>query len=342
MSDSYDQFEQRKKDHIRLALMQENQASELNNLDDVILEHEALPDINFNDIDISSIRFLKKVNNPFIVASMTAGHKDANKINYNLVSACARMNWAMGVGSQRRELTDATAAFDWVSIKKDFPDVNLFSNLGIAQVIHSSIYNIQKIIESIDATALIVHCNALQECMQMEGTTNFKGALNAIEHLIKVLDVPVVVKETGCGFSKKTLQQLNEIGVSAVEVSGLGGTHWGRIEGKRAGDDAIRQRAAVTFANWGITSVKSVIYASLIKPKYEIWGSGGARNGLDAAKLIALGATTISFAQALLQAALESEAAVITIMQTIEYELRVAMFCTGSETLSDLKEKVCL
>lgn len=342
MSDYYKQFEQRKQEHIKFALLEENQTVALNELDKISLIHEALPDINFSEIDITSSRFSKEVLNPFTVASMTAGHKDAFKINHNLVQACAQMSWAMGVGSQRRELTDSKASFDWVNIRRDFPKVSLFSNLGIAQVIYHSISDIKKIIESIEACALIVHCNPLQECIQPEGTPDFKGSLKALENLVKNLDIPLIIKETGCGFSKNTLKKLNEIGVSGVEVSGLGGTHWGRIEGKRAIDDTIRQRAAITFANWGITSVKSVVDAISLNPTYEVWGSGGVRNGLDAAKLIALGASTISFAKPLLKAALDSKEAVITLMQTIEYELKVAMFCTGSMRLNDLKEKVCL
>ena len=155
------------------------------------------------------------------------------------------------------------------------------------------------------------------------------------------LPLPVIVKETGCGFSIPTLKRLNDIGVAAVDVSGLGGTHWGRIEGHRVIDDPKRSHAAVSFKNWGIDTVTSVSNASNIIPNYEIWGSGGVRHGLDAAKLIALGATTIGFAKPLLQAALQSADDVVSVMETMEYELKVAMFCTGSLVLDDLKGKVC-
>ena len=159
---------------------------------------------------------------------------------------------------------------------------------------------------------------------------------------MKGLSLPVVVKETGCGFSQSTLRRLNDIGVAAVDVSGLGGTHWGRIEGHRAHHEPIRHQAAKTFAHWGIDTVQSLINALAIEPAFEMWGSGGVRHGLDAAKLFALGASTVGFAQPMLRAALQSSDEVMGVMASIEYELRVAMFCTGSRTLNDLKEKACL
>lgn len=339
MADHFRQFEQRKQDHIKLALLQDNQTSDLNALDSLHLIHEALPDLDFEELDISSQRFHQTIPTPFFISSMTAGHQDAKAINRALLAACKACGWAMGVGSQRRELNDNQAAFEWAPLRQDYPEVNLFSNLGIAQLITTPIDDILKLTDALNAQALIIHFNALQECIQPEGTPQFKGAWQAIEELVKALPLPVIVKETGCGFSKKTLMRLNDTGVAAVDVSGLGGTHWGRIEGHRASHDPIRQQTAASFANWGIDTVASVKQAQSIQPNFEIWGSGGVRQGLDAAKLIALGASSIGFAKPMLEAALKSEDEVILLMKTIEYELKVAMFCTGSKTLSDLKEK---
>lgn len=341
MQNDYSQFEQRKREHIELALMPDNQSSELNPFDDFSLIHEALPDLNFNDICITSKRFNKPVSKPFLVSSMTAGHANAININQRLIEACSQSGWAMGVGSQRRELTDKKAAFEWSALRRNFPNVNLFSNIGIAQLINTSFADIQQLIDSLQAEALIIHCNPLQECIQPEGTTNFKGCWNALAQLVKSLPTPIIIKETGCGFSKNTLSRLNDIGVSAVDVSGLGGTHWGRIEGHRAAHDVQRYQASHTFRNWGINTLQSVKNATSINPKFEVWGSGGVRQGLDAAKLIALGVSTVGFAKPMLEAALESTEQVLDRMSTIEYELKTAMFCTGSLVLSDLKEKAC-
>lgn len=341
MSNDYNQFEKRKQDHIALALMPVNQADECNTFDTIKLAHEALPDLNFNEIELRSSRFSEVVVKPFLVSSMTAGHQDAGIINRNLLEACHSNGWAMGVGSQRRELSDEMAAREWHSLRADFPTVPLFSNIGIAQLLEVPHHKIQKACESLNARALIIHCNPLQEVIQPEGTPHFKGCWHRLEQLVLESALPVIVKETGCGFSKTTLQRLNDIGVAAVDISGLGGTHWGRIEGHRAVHNGVQQTAAITFKNWGVDTISSIKAALSCEPNFEIWGSGGVRNGLDAAKLLALGATTVGFAKPMLESALRSAEDVSLLMQTIEYELRVAMFCTGSRCISDLKEKVC-
>ncbi|RUR11598.1 type 2 isopentenyl-diphosphate Delta-isomerase [Legionella sp. km772] len=342
MAKDYSQFEQRKRDHIELALMPANQSSELNAFDTYSLIHEALPDINFKDISIQGHRFNQPVQKPFIISSMTAGHANAININRCLIEACSQADWAMGVGSQRRELTDKQAALEWESLRRDFPKVSLYSNLGIAQIIGTPLAAIERLLESLQASALIIHCNPLQESIQPEGTTDFKGSWEALKHLTQQLDTPIIIKETGCGFSKSTLSRLNDLGIKAVDVSGTGGTHWGRIEGYRAAHHEIKHQTALTFRNWGIDTIQSIKNAMEIKPHFEIWGSGGVRHGLDAAKLFALGATTVGFAKPMLEVALQSPEQVLQKMALIEYELKTAMFCTGSLVLSDLKEKICL
>ncbi|QMT58838.1 MULTISPECIES: type 2 isopentenyl-diphosphate Delta-isomerase [unclassified Legionella] len=340
MTNNYEEFEQRKQDHIKLALMPENQTAELSTFESINLIHDALPDLNFDEISIKSFRFGQVVEKPFLISSMTAGHRHAKHINHNLVEACSLNGWAMGVGSQRRELTDPKAAFEWHDLRRDFPEVHLYSNLGIAQLITTPLSDIQRLTDALQANGLIIHCNPLQECMQPEGTTTYKGGWQALADLVKKLPLPVIVKETGCGFSKATMTRLNDIGIAAIDVGGLGGTHWGRIEGHRAIHDPIRQQAAITFRNWGIDTVTSIKHAAALKPSFEIWGSGGVMNGLNAAKLFALGATTVGYARPLLEAALESTEHVSLCMQSIEYELKVAMFCTGSQNLNDLSSKV--
>lgn len=342
MSSTYSQFEKRKQDHIDLALMPCNQTEDLSMLDRISLIHDALPDLNFNEIDISTIRLKKKAETPFFVSSMTAGHRDAKNINNNLMAAAEQSGWAMGVGSQRRELSDNNAYKEWQSLRKNHPVVSLFGNLGISQLILSNLDDVCRLTDALQADGLIIHCNPLQECIQPEGTPDFKGCWQALERLVNKISLPVIIKETGCGFSKASCKRLIELGISVIDISGLGGTHWGRIEGHRAPEASIKKRASVTFKNWGIDTVTSLIDARSLNETTEFWGSGGVRNGLDAAKLIALGASTIGFAKPLLKSALNSAELVLDDMRTIEYELKVAMFCTGSSVLSDLKEKLCL
>lgn len=339
MITNYPEFEKRKQDHIELALQSSNQASEMNTLDTIQLRHNALPDLDFEQLTLKTSRLGRAVKAPFLVSSMTAGHQDATKINQHLLQACAEMGWTMGVGSQRRELTDPKAAFEWAPLRKNFPQVPLLSNIGIAQLIEFSVSDIQKLIDSLQAEALIVHCNPLQEVIQPEGTPSFKGCWSALENIVQQLDLAVIVKETGCGFSQETLQRLHDIGVAAVDISGLGGTHWGRIEGHRSPKETLLNQAAHTYRNWGIDTVQSIRYAAHLNPCYEIWGSGGVRHGLDAARLFALGVTMVGYAKPMLEAALDSVEKVIERMQLIEYELKIAMFCTGSKTIADLRGK---
>lgn len=333
------QFESRKRDHIRLSLADKNQASGESGLDRVLLIHEALPDLNFKNVSLAQISLKTKCKTPFLVSSMTAGHDKSTELNVLLARACQERGWRMGVGSQRRELNDLAAAAEWKSLRKSAGKVQLLGNLGLAQLIKTKTSAIERLVDSLEATAMIIHLNALQECLQPEGTTDFKGGLKAIEKLCKNLSVPVIVKETGCGFSHSTLKRLKGTGIAAVDVSGLGGTHWGRIEGDRAPSDDVRYAAALSFANWGIPTVDSVADAVSIKPKYEVWASGGVRSGLDAAKLLAMGASIVGFAKPILEGALAGEEVLIQRMATFEFELKTALFCTGSEDIQELQRK---
>ncbi len=339
MDEVISHFEQRKKDHIELALNPIHQTDAYNFFDEYQLIHEAIPDINFSDIDLSSYSLGHLRSTPFFISSMTAGHQHAKTINGHLLAACQESGWAMGVGSQRRELFDKDAASEWQLLRAIYPDVMVMANIGIAQLIETPISTLKSLITNLRAQAFIVHCNPLQEVIQPEGTTSFKGAWQALEHFVSHIGVPVVVKETGCGFSAKTLQRLNDIGVHAIDVSGMGGTHWGRIEGSRAKQDILRSHAALTFANWGISTVNVLHQAKSMFLQAEIWGSGGIRHGLDAAKAIALGAAQVGIAKPILACALESAEKVQEKMKIFEYELKVAMFCTGSQNIQALKQQ---
>jgi len=343
------QFEDRKREHIRHALDPSHQALGLSGLGDIHLQHEALPDLNLEEIQLQSSCLSHSLATPFFIAGMTAGHADAAHLNRTLALACQSRGWAMGVGSQRRELEAqgkkdllATQVDSWSKLRDDAPDLILFANLGISQLLGTSIAAVRRLVESISAQALVIHLNALQESIQPEGTPSFRGAFDVLKQVCEEIGVPVVVKETGCGFSKSTLKRLAEIGLSAVDVSGLGGTHWGRIEGARAKaaeGSEVFSGAAETFAEWGESTVDSVLAAREVLGKTEIWASGGVRNGLDAAKLIALGAHRVGYAKPALEAAIQGSEALDQWMLRQEYELRVALFCTGCSSTDVLRHK---
>lgn len=354
-------FESRKREHIQLALNPAHQAVGLGRLDAVRLVHEALPDVDFNEVSLESACLGQVLPTPFYIAGMTAGHPDAVRINETLARACQRRGWAMGVGSQRRELegrpfpgagstpSEADDApwggsvprsiDDWRRLRDLCPDLVLFANLGISQIRLAKLKDIQRLVRDLGARALAVHANALQEALQPEGTPQFRGGLSALRRLCGELDARVILKETGCGFSGATLRRIAGLGLAAVDVSGLGGTHWGRIEGKRAEAESLQARAAVTFAGWGESTVDSVLAGAdaLAGSGTAVWASGGIRSGLDAAKLIALGAERVGYAQPALEAALQGDKAIDGWMAQQEFELKVALFCTGSRSLTELR-----
>ncbi len=342
------QFEGRKRDHIAFALKRENEAFGRSGIDQIRLDHEALPDLNFSNVSLRSRSLGEVTATPFLVSSMTAGHSSSLEMNRTMAVVCAKRGWWMGVGSQRRELHDFTAREEWREIRKTAPSAVLLGNLGIAQVIETDAEVIKALIENLEAKAMIIHLNALQECLQPEGTPQFAGGLTKIAQLVKQLPVPVIIKETGCGISASTARRLVETGVSAIDVGGFGGTHWGRIEGARAPAESVQREAASTFADWGIPTVESVrqvssacseLIANRTGMVSEIWASGGIRSGLDAAKMLALGATKVGFAKPILEVAIQGEAALDHRMEVIEYELKTALFCTGSRDVDSLRGK---
>jgi isopentenyl-diphosphate Delta-isomerase len=333
-------FEGRKRDHLRYALDPAHQAVGLSGLERVHLVHEALPEMDLADVRLQAACLGQPLATPFYVAGMTAGHEAARRINEALAAACHDRGWALGVGSQRRELEGGSLP-EWEELRARARDgLFLIANLGITQLIGAEVDRVQGLVESVGARALAIHLNALQECIQPEGTPQFRGALAAVRAICRDLAVPVVVKETGCGMSGSTAGRLADAGARALDVSGLGGTHWGRIEGARGAPASPRSRAAVTFANWGESTVDSVRAARSAAPRCELWASGGVRTGLDAAKLLALGADRVGYARPALEAALAGSDLLRQWMETQEFELRIAMFCSGAGDVAALRQSL--
>lgn len=332
------QFEQRKKDHIKLALEKSQQATKARDFDRLELLHDALPEINFEDVKLNIQSLSRECPTAFFVSSMTAGHKQGEVINARLADACEQMGWRLAVGSQRRELTDLTAQKEWAKIRKKSKDTNFLGNIGLSQLIETKKSDIQRLIDNLEPEAFIVHLNPLQECLQSEGTPQFKGGVEAIQRLCEDIKIPVVVKETGCGFSPNALKKLKKTKIAALDVAGLGGTHWGRVEAARLEAKDFRSRSGEVFGHWGQGTVESILAAKEAGLACEIWGSGGVRNGLDAAKLIALGATQIGVAMPMMVAAQKSTDDVVQLMKSFEFELKTALFCTGQRTMTEIQQ----
>ncbi|MCB0394037.1 MAG: type 2 isopentenyl-diphosphate Delta-isomerase [Bdellovibrionales bacterium] len=338
-AESTSQFEKRKQDHIDLALKASNQATGLSGLDQIQLQHTCLPEIDLQDVTLNSNILGEERRSPFFVCGMTAGHRDGQQINQILAEACENSGWILGVGSQRRQLFDRSSESEWVSVRKKAPNAFIIANLGLSQLVETETDDVKRLVESLNANALVIHTNPMQESIQPEGTPFFRGGLRALERLVQSNFAPILFKETGCGISREMAQVLSKTGVKAVDVSGLGGTHWGRIEGDRAPIDSHFQRAAQTFANWGISTVDSVLNCVDSSAEFEIWASGGVRTGLDAAKLLTLGANAVGLAKPVLEAALKGVESVEHFMSVVEYETRVALFCTGCESIQQLRSR---
>ena len=332
------EFSHRKKDHIFLSLKEQNEASGANGFSSIRLPHSALPEMDFSEVDISTQIFNKTLKTPFVVTGMTGGWDGSLEINRSIAHACEKRGWVMGVGSQRRQIFDPAAGKEWQEIRKECPHLILLGNIGLSQLIQTETAIIEDLVSSLKASAMVIHTNPLQEALQPEGTPQFKGGLKALENLCRKLSVPVILKETGCGFSKKTLQTLSEIGLFAVDISGYGGTHWGRIEGDRTDKEHFLYGASEAFKNWGISTVDSLCFAKEVKKDYEVWASGGIRNGCDSAKALVLGAGRIGIARPIIQSALKGENELDKMMARLEYELKIALFCSGCKNI----EEICL
>ena len=244
----------------------------------------------------------------------------------------------MGVGSQRKELDNSEADLEWKKIKQKYPKSLLLGNLGLTQVISSTTDSVQRLVDNLEAEALFIHTNPLQEALQDEGTPNFRGGLKALENLVKKISVPIIVKEVGFGFSLSTLTQLSETGIAAVDISGKGGTHWGRIEGLRS-QSPMASEMSLTFSDWGFTTLEILKNLNGKKMPFQIWASGGIRNGLDAAKCLSVGSTMVGLAQPWLKAALHSEEKLDELYNRLQTELKMALFCTGSVNVQDLRSR---
>ncbi|MFN7454417.1 MAG: type 2 isopentenyl-diphosphate Delta-isomerase [Pseudobdellovibrionaceae bacterium] len=335
-----DVFESRKKDHIRISLEERSQiAPSLKGLEKIRLVHEALPEFAFQDVDLSVQVLGQMLKTPLYISSMTAGHAEGQSINLKLAKAAEAQGWLMGVGSQRKELEDSSASSEWKEIRRQAPKAVLFGNLGIAEVIRSPVAQIQKLVDSLEAQGFFIHLNPLQEALQPEGHADFIGGMKAIEKVVKSLSVPVVVKEVGCGISVSTMKRLADVGVQTIDVSGLGGTHWGRIEGFRAETESWQSSVAETFKNWGMTTLECILNGNESLVPCQLWASGGVRNGLEAAKLLSLNVEMVGAAQPFLKAAVDpAESSVVRLMNVWEQELKLALFCTGHRTVAEFRD----
>lgn len=338
--DSYsedDDISGRKSDHIRINLEEDVFTGLKSGLERYAFDHNALPDLNLSDIDLSQDLFGKRIDFPLLISSMTGGTDKARQINQILAEAAQSNRITMGVGSQRAALEDPSLEYSF-KIRSIARDALLFANLGAVQLNYGySVGHCQRAVEMIEADALILHLNALQEALQPEGQTQFKGLLNRIETICRQISVPVIAKEVGWGISERTARQLSEAGVAAIDVAGAGGTSWAKVEKYRA-RDKNQSAIADAFGNWGIPTAESIQQVRRGAPDTIIFASGGLNDGIDIAKSIALGASLGGIAGKFLRAAEISGEEVMNLCTQMKKEIQIVMFAVGVQNLPELKK----
>lgn len=333
-------IENRKAEHIKINLEQDVRSSRTTCLERYSFIHEALPEIDLEDVDTTTTLFGKSLRAPILISSMTGGTEEAERINRNLAEAASITGIAMGVGSQRSAIESSDHIRSFSIARSVAPDILLFANLGAIQLNYGyGIEECQRAVDMLQADGLILHLNPLQEAVQDGGNTGFGKLATKIEMICSNLEVPIIAKEVGWGISERTARILVDCGVSAIDVAGAGGTSWSQVEMHRAPNATTRQLSA-SFVDWGIPTSEGILNVRKAAPGTAIFASGGLRDGLDIAKCIALGATLGGMAGTFLRLATISSEKVAEKVELTRLQIKVAMFSTGSASPKDLANKL--
>ncbi|AKF09146.1 Isopentenyl-diphosphate delta-isomerase, FMN-dependent [Sandaracinus amylolyticus] len=303
------------------------------------LEYDALPEVDLEDVDLSVTLFGKKLRAPILVGAMTGGTDRAGLVNRRLARAAARCGLGMALGSQRAMIVrpELGATFD---VRASAPELPLLiANVGAVQLNYGvGTSEIRSAIERVGADAIDVHLNALQEAIQPEGDTRFKGLIARLEGTLPELGVPAIAKEVGAGISERAARKIARLPFAGVEVAGTGGTSWARVESHRAPAASMQAEVGERLAGFGVSTAESVrICRRALGDARTVIASGGVRHGMDVAVAIALGADAAALAKPLLAAADESEDAVVRVLETLIFELKVIAFCCGARDVAELR-----
>lgn len=334
MSDTH---EERKEAQLRVCLQEDVEAPNVRTgFERYRFDHQALPDLDLDEIDLSTSLFGKRLRAPILISAMTGGCRFCAQVNRNLAIAAQRLGLAMMVGSQRAGIVDPTLAWTY-QVREHAPDILLLGNLGAVQLNAGfGVAECRYAVEMIDADALCLHLNGLQEVQQPAGDHNFRGLASKLASVVAALPWPVMVKEVGWGIAADTAVELARAGVSAIDVAGAGGTSWFIVQRLVAGETLAAARQS-PFADWGIPTAESLRQVVAAVPHLPVVASGGIRDGVQAAKALAMGASAVGMALPLLQPATESAEAVIARLETVIHELRATMFAVGARDLAALR-----
>jgi isopentenyl-diphosphate delta-isomerase len=331
----------RKAEHIRVSLKRDVQARQATTgFENIHLIHRALPEIDKEKISLSTTVFGHKFSAPLIVGAITGGTLEATKINSAVAEAVEELCLGMGVGSQRVAIEDKKLEKTFAIARKKAPTAFLIANIGGVQLVNGyGIKEAKKAIEMIEADAIAVHLNSLQEAVQPEGQTNFKGILEKISEFAKELDKPIIAKETGAGIAWEEAKKLESAGVKGIDISGAGGTSFAAVEHYRAEKEraGFQRMLGDVFWDWGIPTAASLVEVSQTV-RLPVIASGGLRNGVEMAKALALGADLASLSHPLLQAAVKGVKETISVLSLLIEELRNSMFLVGADSVQALRK----
>jgi isopentenyl-diphosphate Delta-isomerase len=329
------EMDHRKDNHIDINLQYDVNSSNTTGLEKFRLIHAALPEIDFKEINTEVMVFGKRLSTPLLISSMTGGTSRAAVLNQILAEAAQKHIIALGVGSQRIGIDDP-GKMDSFRIRKFAPTALIFSNLGAVQLNYGfGVEECQRAVDSIEADALILHLNPLQEALMDNGDTNFSGLLRKIELIAEGISAPLIVKEVGWGIRSELAKQMFDAGVAAIDIAGAGGTSWSEVEMHRA-SDPLRKQVASAFKDWGIPTADALISIREHDRKNLIFASGGLKNGVDIVKCVALGANLCGIARPFLQAASKSESALNDYIEVLKAQIKVAMFVVGAEKIVEV------
>lgn len=331
-------LEQRKNEHLMICTQKDVQfKKKTTGLEKYYFIHQSLPEIDFQDIDLTCHILGKKLSTPFLISPMTGGTKLGMEINKNLARAAQTLNIAMGVGSQRAAIENPSLEQTY-QVRDVAPDILLFGNLGAVQLNSGfGLLECTRAVKMIDADALFLHLNPLHECLQEAGDGNFEDLIPKIDEICRSSTFPVLLRETGSGISSAVVSKIKNIPIDGIDVSGAGGTSWAKIESYRENSN-INHAFIETFCEWGIPTAESLKIVREEMDNTLIIASGGIRNGVDMAKALALGADMVGVALPLLKPSAQSHTAVIEIIEKLLKELKITMLCIGAKNLTELRK----
>ncbi|ARM30293.1 type 2 isopentenyl-diphosphate Delta-isomerase [Prosthecochloris sp. HL-130-GSB] len=349
MNNTENQTVTRKHSHVEICLHADvGFSGKSAGFDRIELEHNAVPEINFDEIDLSTTFLGRRIGYPLMISSMTGGYEEAGRLNRTIAETAERLQIPLGVGSMRQALENSDYRETFSIVRSMAPSVPVLANIGAPEVARGlSREELMLLTDIIDADALIVHLNPAQELFQPEGSTMFRNLLDELRRITRMLEVPVVAKEVGCGISASAARRLVEAGVTIIDVAGAGGLSWQKVEEVRYlrqfGEDTRFSPGAIDeLLDWGIPTARCLVDIAGLKhtdpscKDMTVIASGGIRNGIDIAKAIALGADLAASAGALLKA-LHQERLEETILTWMN-DLKAAMFLTGSATIDELRK----